>query len=103
MLQHKVDQGLLCGVKVCPNALSIHHLLFMDDSLLFGMATMEECAHIQSVLLDYERASSKLLSGDGMELLIRMVVQSLSSYAMSYFLFPKSLCDSLHQMCAKFW
>lgn len=45
----------------------------------------------------------KLLSGAGKELLIRVVAQTLPSYAMSCFLLPKGFCDSLHQLCAKFW
>ena len=173
LLEHKVTHGLLRGIQVCPTAPSIHHLLFADDSLLFGTATTEECGHILYVLRNYERASGqrinlaksdivfsknvsadlqsslasllgvsivakhvkylglptyvgrhktetfayikerlskklegwqgKLLSGAGKELLIRVVAQSLPSYAMSCFLLPKSFCDSLHQMCAKFW
>lgn len=39
LLQHKVSQGLLRGITICPSAPTIHHLLFADDSLLFGKAT----------------------------------------------------------------
>lgn len=173
LLDHKVSHGLLTGVKICSNAPSIHHLLFADDSLLFGKATLAECLHIKSVLLDYELASGqkinfskssivfsknvsvdlqhslasflrmeivpkhdkylglptyigrrknaafayikeslskklvgwqgKLLSSAGKDLLIRVVAQALPSYTISCFLLPKQFCESLHQMCAKFW
>lgn len=62
LLQNKVDQGLLSGVKVYAEAPSIHHLLFADDSLLFGKATAEECTHIRSVLVDYEKASGQRIN-----------------------------------------
>lgn len=62
LLQRKVDQGLLGGVKVCANAPSIHYILFADDSLLFGTATIKECGHIQSVLVDYERPSGQCIN-----------------------------------------
>lgn len=173
LLEHKVVHGFLHGIRVCPEAPRIHHLLFADDSLLFGSATTEECIHLQSVLRDYELASGqkinlsksemvfsknvppalcdslahslgvvivakhekylglptfvgrkkietfgyikerlskklegwqgKILSGAGKDLLIRVVAQSLPSYAMSCFLLTKMFCDSLHQLCAKFW
>lgn len=60
LLDHKVRLGLLQDVQVCPATPSIHHLLFTDDSLLFGVASVEECGHIKSVLFDYERALSQL-------------------------------------------
>lgn len=49
-------EGLLQGVSICQGALVISHLLFADDNLLFGKATMEECMVIKSVLEDYEAA-----------------------------------------------
>ncbi|XP_062014459.1 uncharacterized protein LOC133730987 [Rosa rugosa] len=173
LLVRKAERQELKGIRICPDAPLIHHLLFVDDSLLFGRATLEECLHIKSVLTDYEIASrqqvnfskssivfskkvnvslqgqlanslgvkieakhdkylglptylgrnrtepfayikerlskklegwqGKLLSSAGKDLLIRVVAQALPSYAMSCFLLPRTLCDSLHQMCARFW
>ena len=45
----------------------------------------------------------KLLSGAGKDILIRVVAQTLPSYTMSCFLLPKTFCNTLHQMCARFW
>ncbi|XP_062028922.1 uncharacterized protein LOC133744912 [Rosa rugosa] len=173
LLERKASMGPLEGIKVCENAPAIHHLLFADDSLLFGKATAAKCSHIKEVLFVYELASGqqinfakssivfskkvpeldkiliadslgvmieskhekylglptylgrnrtdsfafikeslskklagwqgKLLSGAGKDLLIRVVAQALPSYSMSCFLLPKDFCDSLHQMCARFW
>ncbi|XP_040363828.1 uncharacterized protein LOC112169513 [Rosa chinensis] len=45
----------------------------------------------------------KLLSGDGKDILIRVVAQALPNYAMSVFQLTKKLCENLEQMCARFW
>lgn len=37
--------------------LSNHHLLFADDSFLFGKANMDECEVIQWILDSYSQAS----------------------------------------------
>ncbi|XP_024164412.1 uncharacterized protein LOC112171461 [Rosa chinensis] len=50
------------GIKICEGAPVIHHLLFANDSLLFGKATLSECQHIQSVLNAYELASGQQIN-----------------------------------------
>lgn len=50
LLEYKVSQGLLHGINICLGAPSVHHLLFADDSLLFGMAMPEECVGILTFL-----------------------------------------------------
>ncbi|XP_062015245.1 uncharacterized protein LOC133731834 [Rosa rugosa] len=62
LLECKASAGLLQGIQVCANAPSIHHLLFADDSLIFGKAIEEECGHILSVLKDYEMASGQRIN-----------------------------------------
>lgn len=46
---------------------------------------------------------SKLLSHAGKELFIKVVAQSFPTYAMNCFLLPKTFCDELHQLLARFW
>lgn len=46
---------------------------------------------------------SKLLSQAGKEILIKVVVQSIPSYAMSYFELPQTFCDKLNSMIKNFW
>ncbi|PRQ29705.1 putative RNA-directed DNA polymerase [Rosa chinensis] len=45
----------------------------------------------------------RLLSGAGKDILIRVVAQSLPTYAMSCFQLTKNFCDDLQQKCARFW
>ncbi|XP_050150484.1 uncharacterized protein LOC126625433 [Malus sylvestris] len=45
----------------------------------------------------------KCLSGAGREFLVEVVAQALPSYAMNCFLIPKTFCDDLHQLMARFW
>ncbi|XP_061999150.1 uncharacterized protein LOC133716455 [Rosa rugosa] len=45
----------------------------------------------------------RLLSGAGKDILIRVVAQSLPTYAMSCFQLTKKFCDDLQQRCARFW
>ena len=45
----------------------------------------------------------KILSKVGKEVLIKVVAQSLPTYAMGVFQLPLKLCDELNALCAKFW
>uniref|UniRef100_A0A803PJM8 Reverse transcriptase zinc-binding domain-containing protein n=1 Tax=Cannabis sativa TaxID=3483 RepID=A0A803PJM8_CANSA len=45
----------------------------------------------------------RFLSRAGKEILIKIVVQSLPSYAMNVFLFPIGTCNELERMIASFW
>ncbi|KAM6542808.1 hypothetical protein CsatB_007255 [Cannabis sativa] len=47
--------------------------------------------------------SGKLLSGAGKEILLKTVVQSLPTYAMSVFLIPLGTCDEIEKLMARFW
>ena len=46
---------------------------------------------------------SKLVSQAGREILIKVVVQAIPSYAMSVFRLPFGLCDELERMVQSFW
>uniref|UniRef100_A0A803PRI6 Reverse transcriptase zinc-binding domain-containing protein n=1 Tax=Cannabis sativa TaxID=3483 RepID=A0A803PRI6_CANSA len=47
--------------------------------------------------------TGKLLSGAGKEILLKTVVQSLLTYAMSVFLLPLGTCDEIEKLMARFW
>jgi hypothetical protein len=45
----------------------------------------------------------KFLSQAGKEILLKVVVQAISTYCMSVFLFPKTLCSKINYLMQKFW
>jgi hypothetical protein len=45
----------------------------------------------------------KFLSQAGKEILIKAVIQAISSYCMSVFLLPKALCEEINKLMQKFW
>ncbi|VVA19333.1 Hypothetical predicted protein, partial [Prunus dulcis] len=47
----------ISGISVAQGALTISHLFFADDSLLFCNAHLADCAHLLQILSMYERAS----------------------------------------------
>ena len=65
MLIHQAARNqALNGVSIYRGCLSITHLFFVDDSLLFCKATVEECANVLKILEAYERASSQKVNRD---------------------------------------
>ncbi|XP_062014092.1 uncharacterized protein LOC133730534 [Rosa rugosa] len=62
LISHAVSQGTLKGLKMSPQAPTIHHLLFADDSFLFGEASVVECSTFKSILNVYERASGQRIN-----------------------------------------
>jgi hypothetical protein len=39
LITHSINEGSLKGLVMCPGAPVIHHLLFADDSFIYGEAT----------------------------------------------------------------
>lgn len=47
------EEGVIHGVKVAGNALTISHLLFADESLLFCYSKLNEGREVKDILDDY--------------------------------------------------
>ncbi|KAL0409763.1 UNVERIFIED_CONTAM: putative mitochondrial protein [Sesamum radiatum] len=173
LIQRAEEQGVVQGIPVSPEAPSISHLLFVDDTLLFCEATDRQLDGIRSILRLYSEASgqevnlskssivisgavrdeekrrlasrlgvrlveahdrylglpaiagrsrralfhnirdrfwgringwnSKLLSQAGKGVLIKSVLQSLPTYAMSCFNLPANLLQDMEKMMRDFW
>jgi hypothetical protein len=56
------EGGELEGVKVCQNAPSIDHLLFVDDSLLLLKSDIRSANHLQNILSLYENCSGQTIN-----------------------------------------
>jgi hypothetical protein len=52
------------GVRVCPTAPSINHLLFADDSLLLFKIDEQGTTHLQEILSLYEDCSGQIINKD---------------------------------------
>jgi hypothetical protein len=62
-LLHTVEQqGLIEGIKICPNAPSVSHLLFADDSLLLLKADCDNAVELQRILNLYEGCSGQVIN-----------------------------------------
>lgn len=173
LLRMATMSGNLLGVRVNRHAPLVTHLLFADDSLIFGEATREGAITIHDLLRTYAAISGQLISFDksgsffsqhvsndrkedvrqilgvrssnnlksylglpsmvgrnkrlafkdlkehllkrvaswnarllsieGRELLIKVVLQVIPLYTMSCFLLPSSLCKDMEVIIAKFW
>ena len=62
MLRKEEVQGNIQGISVSGGAPQISHLLFVDDSIVFCRATVEEGRKILKVLEDYEVESGQRLN-----------------------------------------
>ncbi|XP_042962523.1 uncharacterized protein LOC122296793 [Carya illinoinensis] len=62
LLNNAERMGVIRGVKVIRGGTSINHLLFADNCILFGRATMEEWNRLQGILKVYEKASGQFLN-----------------------------------------
>ena len=62
-LLHNMEQcKKFQGIKINNRCLSINHLLFMDDSLLFSKASPTHCANVLEVLKTYKRHSGQMVN-----------------------------------------
>jgi hypothetical protein len=64
-LLNKADvDGSLQGIKICNNAPSFNHLLFVDDSLVLIKASKESAKTLQNILQQYEVCSGQTINFD---------------------------------------
>lgn len=57
-----MERGVLHGFKVSSTGIPISHLFFVDDSILFGNATVDKVNGIMEVLKVYARGSSQVIN-----------------------------------------
>lgn len=70
----------------------------------WGRSKAEAYAFIvEKALKKMQGWKAKCLSLGGKETLIKSVVQGIPTYAMAYFLLPKSICDKLNALSRNFW
>jgi hypothetical protein len=62
LLNAAEDRGDIKGVHVCPEAPSIKHLLFADDSLLLFKIKSQSTSHLQYILSLYEDCSGQMIN-----------------------------------------
>ena len=62
LLRKASDAGLLRGIQSCRRGPWVSHLFFVDDSLLFGQASIPECRKIMDILNIYEANSSEKIN-----------------------------------------
>lgn len=70
MLQYAEAINLIHGLQFGRSSLSISHLSFADDSLIFSRADAAECAHLKSILDKYSAASRQVINYDKSSILI---------------------------------
>jgi hypothetical protein len=62
LLNKAEEEGLIAGVKICPQAPSVSHLLFADDSLILIRAKREHAMQLYNILDIYEQCSGQVIN-----------------------------------------
>lgn len=62
MLRKEESEGMINGVSVYRGAPQISHLLFADDCIIFGKASIDEGNRVLEVLANYEKESGQKLN-----------------------------------------
>ena len=63
LLMQAEIQNLIHGLRF-ENNISVSHLLFADDSLIFTKATVADCKHLKTIFDRYTTASGQLINLD---------------------------------------
>ena len=62
MIRKATLEGTLHGISICRRAPQLSHLFFVDNSLLFCHANIEECEELMQILHVYESSTSQQLN-----------------------------------------
>ncbi|KAK9665461.1 hypothetical protein RND81_14G113400 [Saponaria officinalis] len=62
MMKKLMEASSIHGIRITPQAPSVTHLLFVDDSISFTKAKIGEARQVQKVLRDYESASGQMIN-----------------------------------------
>lgn len=65
-----IDRSLK-GIRVCPGALIINHLLFVDDSLIFCKVIIEVSNNILRILNMYAKALGQYINMENTTMVVR--------------------------------
>lgn len=67
-LKRSLEQQSLHGIKICPKAPILPHPFFVDDNIIFALATTEEVGFLLRLLKTYEMTSGQRINLDKSEL-----------------------------------
>ena len=59
LIKRAANNGDIRGFSLCKRGLKLTHLFFIDDSLLFCRANIEECDNVLELLAQYEACSGQ--------------------------------------------
>lgn len=62
LIKNFMSKGVVEGIFVCRRGLSISHLFFADDNIIFCKASIKECGALQCILKVNELASGQQLN-----------------------------------------
>ena len=64
LIHQAARNKLITGISITKGCPKVTHLLFVDDSILFCKASLEECHMLRSILMEYEEASGQKVNTD---------------------------------------
>lgn len=70
LLKRAEEQGRVHGAKVAKSAPSISHLFFIDDTILFTRATVEEADRVKEIIFQYESTSGQQINLEKTEITV---------------------------------
>ncbi|KAM1933989.1 hypothetical protein ACFX15_018211 [Malus domestica] len=96
LIAHKEEKGVISGIRICDGALSVHHLLFADDSFLFGKVKLEECVEVQHNLDVFSQASGQEINLGKSSIAFSANVRDRKQQGLAHFL-------GVQLLMARFW